>query len=163
MVAKYKGISIKENDWIYGTLVQFEVNNEIKSILIPLIFDYNMTMNEVIENFEVDKKTLRTYIYFNDKNNKPIFVGDICRTKFSGDSFSYDNFVFEIKGNFDSSYFDMKNIEVIGDSLHNPELLEEFYTDFDNDNDVEKLIMRNKEIESKGFFDRFKSLFKLPK
>lgn len=110
--------------WKYGFYAEIEGDGYI--INDETCFDYG----EVYGLVSVDIKTVGQYTGFIDKNDKGVYVNDICKIWIGGDlqirpyvvndvSLLY----FDMNGS--DSYCRITDIEVIGNTYDNPELLEE--------------------------------------
>lgn len=124
----FRGKSVETNEWVYGSYILEKYSNT------PYIcyFEYGTFVN--IKQVEVIPETVGQYIGLNDKQNKPIFEGDIAEVDARDDVFlvKYDEddaiwFISNCNDNLSfreniSNY----NCVVIGNIYDNPELLPDY-------------------------------------
>ena len=138
----FRGKGKYSGEWIYGivyckqTAWKREKTAYYNGMFITTGIHYisgKAGENEELEEYEVIPETVGQYTGLTDKNGKKIFEGDIVKVsnKFI-DYVVFDCGCFNMERqvmNYEFTYQDFKNIEVIGNIYDNPELLKE------NDND----------------------------
>lgn len=120
-----RGKRIDNGEWIFGNLIRTDDGVYIIQNYVP---------QHLIKNYEVDQSTVCQCTELNDKNNKLIFENDIAIKHNDDDKEPYlirwsENYAaWELAqcgcamyGFFD---VDFGEIEVIGNAIDNPELLE---------------------------------------
>lgn len=120
-----RGKRIDNGEWIFGNLIRTDDGVYIIQNYVP---------QHLIKNYEVDQSTVCQCTGLNDKNNKLIFENDIAIKHNDDDKEPYlirwsENYAaWELAqcgcamyGFFD---VDFGEIEVIGNAIDNPELLE---------------------------------------
>lgn len=116
--------------WVYGFYAD--------KVGLPVIYQFEQSRADYVD-YEVDRKTVGQYTELNDKNDKPIYEGDIItcvnKSRLSGypigkkmyGFIAYDdNYGFWFCKNNFQHYIDWSwadDIEVIGNIYDNPELL----------------------------------------
>ena len=114
----FRGREIENNTWAVGSY-------------IGGLYDVNLIMSLLGDDYEIKKETLGQYIGIKDKNNILVFEDDILETD------DYIGWVYYNEENtcFSLKYYDMhnevyevslsglENVEVIGNIHDNPELL----------------------------------------
>lgn len=135
----FRGKSIESGEWLYGSLLQLncECNN-------ARIFPVNA--KNVHESISINSKTIGQFTGLIDKNGKKIFENDVVRlekdccvtkttTTASGSVVFEDGafYVSQITGidrtwenSFygpDGRYFSWEDLEIVGNSIDNPELV----------------------------------------
>ena len=115
----FRGKSFKNGKWVQG--------------LISYGYDNNKNPCMVIDDEEIDEKTIGQYTGLNDKNGNKIFEGDIVEekkhisiVKWDDSLCSYVTFTEKLNHITNLAYYyKTSKLEVIGNIYDNPEILEE--------------------------------------
>lgn len=119
---EFRGLtgSVKGDKWVYGTFYK------VKSLLSDDKTYY--IRNEHLTDYIVDSETLGQYTGLKDKNGKKIFEGDIVLINGKHtDEVIFECGCFLMKKqlyNYEFTYQNFHNLEVIGNIYENKELLE---------------------------------------
>jgi len=129
---KFRGKDITTGEWKYGFLVK---DNEYHYYII-----YNMGVIEGEENNpdviykEVIKSSVGEFTGLYDKNNKPIYEGDIVKfvnnwlddSEFTEPVFwDYNGWKTEHNYECEGDFVEFEKMEIVGNIYENPELLKE--------------------------------------
>lgn len=119
----FKGKRVDNNEWEYGYLCRYGFAGKEKYYIIPYYASD-------LYGIEVDPETIGQFTGSDDKNEKGIFEGDICKYNNYIGLISFDEeksmFIFTYGGDIeiDFSFIFAKKLEVIGNIHDKPELLE---------------------------------------
>lgn len=119
----FRGKRLDNNEWEYGYLCRYGFAGKEKYYIIPYYAS-------ALYAFEVDSETVEQFTGSDDKNEKGIFEGDICKYNNYIGLISFDEeksmFIFTYGGDIeiDFSFISAKKLEVIGNIHDKPELLE---------------------------------------
>lgn len=119
----FKGKRVDNNEWEYGYLCRYGFAGKEKYYIIPYYASD-------LYGIEVDPETVGQFTGSDDKNEKGIFEGDICKYNNYIGLISFDKeksmFIFTYGGDIeiDFSFISAKKLEVIGNIHDKPELLE---------------------------------------
>lgn len=131
----YKGKEINTGEWVYGNSCVYKFKDS--EYFVPAIQSVKKSDSEhetdYLEYYEIDKGSLCEFIHRYDKNKKPIYENDIViiPAGYSGD-YHYKKAFGIIKYDIDGFYIESENladdynwsdIEVIGNTIENKELL----------------------------------------
>lgn len=119
----FKGKRVDNNEWEYGYLCRYGFAGKEKYYIIPYYASD-------LYGIEVDPETIGQFTGSDDKSEKGIFEGDICKYNNYIGLISFDEeksmFIFTYGGGIeiDFSFISAKKLEVIGNIHDKPELLE---------------------------------------
>lgn len=128
---KFRGKTKATGEWVYGDLLH--VDNRM--CIIP-----NINVDDIdVGKLEVDPETVGQYTELPDRNNEPLFEGDIIKSIYTsklyfiawGDNKDRQPAGFvkipinHYTSNIELSYIDARAFEKIGNRWDNPELLKE--------------------------------------
>ena len=134
----YKAKCKKTESWVFGSLFKSEQESYILQVLIPDEKTYswdNGLRGYGCYGYEVDSSTLCCSIGKTDSNNNIIYTNDIVRAVYDGEErilvvvWDQDELDFKAtngKENYGKTFLYISccdEIEVIGNSIDNPELL----------------------------------------
>lgn len=131
----FRAKRVDNNEWVYGNYVEAKMSGCF--ILSTKMVASKNVIKDDLETFEVNGETVCQYINIVDVNKKKIFEHDIVKfwrintlgytNERIGEVLYYDNLpVFYIMSTTGDAWdwCDCENIEVIGNSYENKELLE---------------------------------------
>lgn len=135
MIPKFRGLSIDESskgEWQYGYLIE----DNGQSFIINEVVEANEQYITIGSWCPVDQKTVGQSTCLHDKNGKEIFEKDILdyngRKVIVKRHGSYAGFIYEFVDELKNRttewqplYLSYYKFEIIGNSLENPELLED--------------------------------------
>ena len=133
---KFRGKKVDNGEWIYGNLIADANKTEKYFIIENGVVSYennDKAIKEFINDYiEIIPKTIGQFTGLYDKNNTPVYEGDIVKSPYTNDDNLYkiacSNFGFMLQGQKDGNYYDF-----IGDLLGRLEVIGNIY-----DNEVEE-------------------------
>lgn len=133
---KFRGKKVDNGEWIYGNLIADANKTEKYFIIENGVVSYennDKAIKEFINDYiEIIPKTIGQFTGLYDKNNTPVYEGDIVKSPYTNDDNLYIiacwKFGFMLQGQKDGNYYDF-----IGDLLGRLEVIGNIY-----DNEVEE-------------------------
>lgn len=127
----FRAKSVEDGKWVYGDLNH---TSEFETYIVPQYREYGEIYNDGIM---IDEKTVGQFVGLHDKNRKEIYEGDIIKMlrgiykvvwSISDVSFRLERWITKEDGVKEVSFFitpyHESYVEVIGNIIDNPELIE---------------------------------------